>query len=331
MRALKPDIVHGHNWLFRSFLPVKRFTNAGLVVTLHDYSLVCAIKNMMHRRVPCVGSGLGKCISCAGHHYGKVVGGVTCLGNWATSSFERRTVDRYIAVSRAVASVCGLDQGDTPYEVLPTFISDFVGVLSESLDPRVDQLPPDDFLLFVGDLTHGKGVGVLLDAYQRLVGAPPLVLIGRRCADTPRELPGNVTLFESWPHHAVMHAWSRCLFGIAPSVWAEACGTIVMEANAVGKTMIAARSGGLSDLVDSGKTGLLVPPGDADALAEAMQTLISRPDYREDMASASRSHVERFMAKSIVPQIENVYDEVASRSAPRAPKRSKPVFAGRQV
>jgi glycosyltransferase involved in cell wall biosynthesis len=331
MRTLKPDVVHGHNWLSRSFVPVKQFTNAGFVVTLHDYSLACAVKNMMRRGVPCDGPGLGRCISCSADHYGNMVGPVTCVGNWATGAFERRTVDRYIAVSRAVAKQCGLEARNTPYEVLPTFISDDVGVLSDAPDSRVDQLPPNGFLLFVGDLNRKKGIEVLLDAYRSLVGAPPLVLIGRRCPDTPRELPENVTLFESWPHHAVMRAWSRCLFGIAPSVWAEACGTIVMEANAVGKTMIATRTGGLADLVESGKTGLLVPPGDAGALAAAMRTLIADPDLREDMAAASRAHVERFMAKSIVPRIERIYDEVSSRSAPRMSKRAKPMLAGGPV
>ena len=315
-QKLKPDVVHGHNWLSRSFLPVKRLTNAGLVVTLHDYSLVCAIKNMLRFGIPCSGPGVAKCLPCAANHFGAAVGGVTCVGNWATGALERRSVDKYIAVSRAVATQCRLDDFSAPYEVVPTFISDTVGVLSETPDPRVKQLPAPGYLLFVGDLTRGKGVEVLLSAYQKLSDAPPLVLIGRRCADTPRELPANVMLFESWPHHAVMHAWSRCLLGIAPSTWAEACGTIVMEANAVGKTMIASASGGLSDLVEHGRTGLLVKPGDADELAAAMRTLIGNPQLREQMAKASRNHVERFMAKTIVPRIESVYQDVIPGASP---------------
>jgi glycosyltransferase involved in cell wall biosynthesis len=313
---MRPDVVHGHNWMSRAFLPSKSRSKAGFVVTLHDYSLLCARKNFMHEGLPCTGPGLLKCIGCASDHYGPVVGGVTCVGNWVTSRFERRAVDRYIAVSKAVATETGLEKLGRPYDVIPTFIPDDVGDLTPSCDGRLDLLPEDGYLLFVGDLTRGKGVHVLLEAYRLLPDAPPLVLIGRSCADTPRSLPPNVYMFESWPHASIMHAWKRCLFGIAPSVWPEACGTIVMEGNAVGKAMIASASGGLRDLIVDGKTGILVPPADPEALAQAIQSLIGDSDRRETMAATGLRHVQRFMAKSIVPKIEGIYRDVSMRSRP---------------
>ena len=308
IKQIQPDVVHGHNWLSRSILPIRSFTKAAFVVTLHDYSLVCCKKNLLWQGEPCEGPSVTKCPACASRHFGKLVGPVAYAGNVAAGAVERRVVDRYIAVSRAVASQCGLAEGGVPYDVLPTFIPDDVGTLSGEADHARDgKLPKEPFILFVGDLTRGKGVHVLLDAYKQLSGAPPLVLIGRRCADTPTDLPANVTLFESWPHHAVMRAWNRCLFGLAPSVWAEACGTIVMEANAVGKPMIVANTGGLADLVVSEQTGLLVPPGDAASLAKAMRRMLQEPGLRERLAATTRAHAERFMAKTIVPEIEDVY------------------------
>jgi len=240
---------------------------------------------------------------------------VTYAADAVSSRFERRAADRFIAVSRAVAERCGLPGGRTPYDILPTFIPDAVADLDPVPDDRLAALPPDGYLLYVGDLNRNKGVSVLLEAYAALADAPPLVMIGRRCPDMPETLPPNVTVFESWPHAAVMHAWSRCLFGIAPSVWPEACGTIVMEAHAVGRPMIASDTGGLSDLVAPGETGLLVPPGDAPALAEAMATLLRDGPRREAMAAAARTRAERFMAKSVVPRIEAIYAEVAPRPA----------------
>ena len=327
LKELRPDIVHGHNWYSRSFLPLKRLSDARLVVTLHDYSLVCAIKNMLRFGVPCAGPGVAKCLPCASDHFGLMVGPATYAGNCTSAALERRSVDKYIAVSRAVARHCRLDAFSTPYEVLPTFIPDNVGTLSTSRDPRLLQLPPPGYLLFVGDLSRGKGVEVLLSAYQQLVDPPPLVMIGRRCADTPRALPPQCLLYlkvgrttpSCTPGAAVC-------FGIAPSIWAEACGTIVMEANAVGKTMIASDSGGLTDLVDPGRTGLLVKPGDADALAGAMRALIDNPQRRETMATAARPHVERFMSKTIVPRIESVYRDVLSPLSRRA-DNEKPALA----
>ena len=316
IKEIQPDVIHGHNWMSRSVLPIRRLTEAAFVVTLHDYSLVCARKNLLRLGEPCEGPSLRRCPSCASNHFGSLIGPVAYFGNVAASAVERRVVDRFIAVSRAVASHCGLIGGKVPYDVLPTFIPDALGVPgAHAHEGLVDQLPAEPFILFVGDLTRGKGVHVVLDAYRRLTNAPPLVLIGRRCVDTPTELPDNVQLFESWPHPAVMHAWDRCLFGLAPSVWEEACGTIVMEANAVGKTMIATSTGGIADLVDPEQTGLLVPPGDAEALSGAMRRLLEDVALRERLASATKTHAEQFMAKAIVPKIENVYRQAIAGSS----------------
>ena len=315
----RPDVVHGHNWLVHSFLPLKPTAGAALVMTLHDYGLVCAKKTMMRAGGVCAGPSLARCLPCASAHYGAAVGGVTTLGNRVSSLVERRAVDRFVAVSAAVAKLCGLTTGATPYDVLPTFVPDDVATLGLA-DARLGELPDRDFILYVGDLNRNKGVGVLLEAYRTLgPGVPPLVLIGRRCADMPDDLPTNVLVRESWPHAAVMHAWSRCLFGIAPSVWPEACGTIVMEGHAVGKPMIASDIGGLSDLVAHERTGLLVPPGDVAALAAAMRALLDDAQRRAAMGVAARARAETFMAKSIIPRIERVYAEaLRTRTAHRS-------------
>jgi glycosyltransferase involved in cell wall biosynthesis len=316
--AFKPDIVHGHNWLIHSYLPTRLWSRIGLVSTLHDFSLTCSIKTLMRGGEHCEGPSVKRCLPCATNHFGPVMGKVTAGAHFAFKGLHRKGVDRFIAVSRAVAEKSGIVDGPIPHHILPTFIPDNVGQLSAERDPRLDQLPADGFLLFVGELNRNKGVHVLLDAYARLSHAPPLVLIGRRCPDTPKQLPRNVFLFESWPHAAVMHAWSRCLFGLAPSSWVEPCGTIVMEANAMGKTMIASNHGGLAELVDHERTGLLTPPNDAVALAAAMGSLIVDNDRREALARGAHAKAESFMAKSIIPRIESIYRDVRFARAPHA-------------
>jgi len=218
-----------------------------------------------------------------------------------------RAVDTFIAVSRAVAERCGLDSAGVSYEIIPTFIADDVGRLESGFDDYLQNLPSTPYLLFVGDLTHLKGLHVLLDAYTRLVGAPPLVLIGRRCKDTPARLPPNVTLFESWPHQAVLHAWSRCLFGLAPSVGLETCGTVVMEANAFGKPVVGCGVGGLRDTIRDGITGIHIAPNDVVGLTQAVQTLIDDKDLRERLGNAAYDQADRYMTSTIVPRIEEIY------------------------
>ena len=64
----KPDVVHAHNWLVNSFLPLKSWSGASLVVTLHDYSLICPKKNLMHVGKVCGGPHMAKCWHCAATH-----------------------------------------------------------------------------------------------------------------------------------------------------------------------------------------------------------------------------------------------------------------------
>jgi glycosyltransferase involved in cell wall biosynthesis len=315
IRKEKPDVVHAHNWLLASFLPLTWWCDANLVVTLHDYSLVCAKKNFMHQQEVCSGPRLAKCLPCAGAHYGAVKGGVTTIGNFASGFLARRAVDKFIAVSHAVARHAELAQRGVSFEVIPNFVPDDAGCPNASPDPCLRELPNEGYILFVGDLMHLKGVDVLLNAYATLGRAPPLVLIGRRCPDTPTDLPRNVHFFSPWPHAAIMQAWRQCLFGVAPSVGPEACPTVVMEAMASGKPVIATDIGGMPDLIEHGKTGLLIPPGEVGALAGAIRRLLENRDLVAAMGAASLARVETLKATSVVSRIERVYQEVRREKA----------------
>ncbi|MBR0900651.1 glycosyltransferase family 4 protein [Bradyrhizobium tropiciagri] len=311
----RPDVVHAHNWIYASLLPLKALSGARFVVTQHDYGLVCAKKNLMHLGTElCSGPAPGKCLPCASRHYGAAKATVTTLGNWASSFAARRIVDRFIAVSHAVARHTGLVNGPAPYEVIPNFVPDDVEVPGPE-DPCLRELPEDGFILFVGDMMRLKGIDVLLRAYAELKGAPPLVLIGRRLADTPTAFPPNVRTFSAWPHSAIMHAWRRSLFGVLPSTGPEACATVIMEAMACGKTVVATDIGGMPDLVDHGETGLLVPPGDAPALARAMQALVDDRALLARLEATSLARVGRLKASAVVSRIEQVYRDVL-RAAP---------------
>lgn len=314
----RPEIVHAHNWLVYSFLPLKAWSGAKLILTLHDYSLVCVQKRLMYRgRVVCDGPELGKCLDCAREQYGSVKGTVTVLGNRLMGPWERKSVDVFLPVSQAVAVKSGLIDGHTSqYYVVPNFIPD------EAVEDQTDaleylnQLPEDDYILFVGDLTRDKGVDVLLEAYAGLPGAPPLVLIGRRMLDLPSELPSGVSVLGPWPHHAILHAWSRSLFGVLPSVCPETFGIVVLEAMASGRPVVASRIGGLPDVVCHPETGLLVPPGDAAALREALCYLMTDTNARQRMGVAARQRAEMFRASKVVPRVERIYERVLDENPP---------------
>ncbi len=276
-------------------------------MSLHYYTLACAKKNLMAHAVPCDGPGVGKCLNCAAHHYGAAKGTATVLANWGMAAAERVLVDMFISVSQATAVGNRLDASAVPHAVIPNFVPDPGPVSPARTAAYLAQLPQEPFLLFVGDLRPIKGLTVLLEAYAGLAGAPPLVLIGKRWPDTPAELPPNTCVLHDWPNEAVRAAWERSLIGLAPSLWREPFGIVVIEAMAGGSPVIAARVGGIPEIVVDGETGLLVPPGDAAALRAAMARLIDSADLRQAMGQAARRRAAAYAVSAVVPRIEAVY------------------------
>lgn len=313
VRQERPEVVHSHNWMERSFLPIKRWSKAKLVATVHDYSLRCSNWILMRDGEQCSGPGPAKCISCAGKNYnGLAKGAAVTIGNWAMMLPERRLVDMFVPVSTAVAAGNGLLTGKYPYRTIPNFIPDDVGDRWDDSSEYRAQLPDDGYLLFVGSLTHQKGIDTLLEAYAGLADAPPLVLVGYTLPETPTTFPPNVVVLKNWPHSAVMTAWRHSLAGVVPSIWPDPCPSVAMEAMATGKPVIAANIGGLPDIVADGESGILVPPGDAVALRSAMSRLIDDPALAARMGAAGRKRVTAFHASTVVGQIEDLYQEMVS-------------------
>lgn len=303
----RPDVVHAHNWMVHSFVPLKGRSGARLVMTLHDYSVVCAKRSLLWRDAECSGPETAKCLRCAARHYGTAKGSLITLGNWAMAPALRRAVDRFIPVSNAVAAGNRLAEQGMAYEVVPNFVPDDIVDAAGAGHTALSDLPAEPFWLYVGTLSAHKGVPVLLEAYAGMRDVPALVLLGRRAPDTPAALPDNVTMLLDVPHDAVMSAWQRSALGIVPSVFPDPCPTVALEAMAAGVPLVASRNGGLTDLVDDGKTGILVRPGDVAELRAALERMNRSATRRKSMARAALRRAPQFMASAVVPRIEAIY------------------------
>ncbi len=309
----KPQIVHAHNWLVHSFLPIKHWSGAKLALSLHDYSFVCATKKLLYEGELCDGPGPVKCLRCASAHYGRLKGSITAGANWGMNLVERRLVDLFLPVSLATVTGNQLDSLRLPYRIIPNFLPDTVA--GTPTDSYVAQLPEGDFLLFAGALGAYKGVDVLLEAYSMLQSPPPLVLIGYDTAESPlrtTELPPGVRVLKNWPHAAVMEAWRRSTVAVVPSLVRETFGMVALEAMSAGRPVIASRIGGLPEVVRDGETGLLVEPGNARDLVQAIDCLLSDPALRDRMGAAALRHVEQYSAGVVVPCFEDTYREMLS-------------------
>jgi len=304
----RPDVVHAHNWLGRSFVPLKRGSGARYVVTLHDCGRACAQGRMMYRgETLCEGPAFSRCLGCAAHVYGALKGTAVYLGNVSMGPSEARAVDAYVAVSDAIARANRLSDSGVRFEVIPNFVREEPDAHTTT-DPRLGVLPSEPYILQVGDVVADKGVRVLLEAYGGLAEKVPLVLIGRNEAGVADDAPAGVTVLGSWPHELIGQAWRRSLLGTMPSLCLDASPTVTLEAMAVGRPVVASALGGLVDQVDDGVTGFLVEAGDASALREAIERVIGDAGLREAMGRAARERFERhFAADVVIDRIEQLY------------------------
>jgi glycosyltransferase involved in cell wall biosynthesis len=310
LRQERPDVIHAHNWLVHSYLPLDRGTGAALVLSLHDYGLRCATRRMLHKGAPCSGPSPVKCVRCAAGHYGLATGFATALGTGLGGSRLRSHVDLFLPISGAVGDQCGLGPDDA-FRVIPNFFRE-MPASPDPEDPRLAELPDVPFLLFFGDATVDKGAALLAEAYAGLERPPPLVFLGRRMVDGLGELPG-VTVLGPWPQELVMEAVRRCLFAVVPSIWPEPFGLVALEAAAAGKPVVASRIGGLLDIVIDGETGLLVAPGDPESLRAGLAQLIADPGLREGLGAGASRRAESFSAGVVVPAFEDAYRVAVER------------------
>jgi len=305
----RPEIVHGHNWFARSFVPLKQASGAAFVMTLHDYGLTCAKRSLWYGGAPCSGPAFSKCLHCAAANYGAARAMAITLGNWAVAPAEKRAVDMYVPVSRAVVEGNGLAHESLPYTIVPNFVPDDVAASADPDHPALAALPVGPYWLFVGTLSANKGIHLLLDSYRRIPRPKPLVLIGSRWPETPPSFPPGVVVIEDLDHAAVMAAWRRAGLGIVPSVFPDPCPTVAIEAMAAGVPLVATRVGGLPDIVADGETGVLVAPRDAGELSRAIVALAADRKRRSAMGRAATKRARGFMASAVLDRIETVYEQ----------------------
>ena len=313
----RPDVVHAHNWLVHSYLPLARTGHRGLVLSLHDYSMLCAIKRLVHEGAPCTGPAPVKCVRCASGYYDAAVkGAAIALATRAGEHALRRLVDVFLPVSAAVRDTCGLGSA----RVVPNFVRD--RRQGPVLDSRLDQLPDEPFMLFLGDITYDKGALHLTESYRSLHDPPPLVFVGRRYMPELTDVPG-ITMLGPWPHALVAECLRRCMFLVAPSILPEPFGLVALEAAAAGRPVVASDTGGLRGTIIHERTGLLVPPGDADALTAALRRLIGDPPLRQRFGAAASVRAEAFSAEAVVPLFEEAYELAASRRRGHGPENGR--------
>jgi glycogen synthase len=298
------DVVHAHTWYVAlAGLLVQALADIPLVVTLHSLEPLRPWKREQ------LGAGYG-------------------VSSWV----ERTAVEsaaRVIAVSAQMRADILSNFRVDPARV--RVVHNGVDALAFRRTDRRDALARHGidrpYVLFVGRISEQKGIFTLLEAADAFGGDALLVL----CAsspDTPAIEARLAAEVASRPHvrwinamlpvDEVVELYSHARAFVCPSIY-EPFGLINLEAMACETPVIAARVGGIPEVVVDDETGWLVPPGDPPALAGAVRRLLADPERAARFGRAGRRRVEaHFSWEVIAERTLEVYREAIAAHVPRA-------------
>jgi phosphatidylinositol alpha-mannosyltransferase len=176
-------------------------------------------------------------------------------------------------------------------------------------------------ILFIGLPVERKGLPVLLRAFEALRDHIPatLTLVGPGPQDVAPLLldPHGVKALGKVSDAEKSAQLERAEVLCAPSLHGESFGMVLTEAFAAHTPVVASDIPGYRDVVRPDRDGLLTPPGDALALAEALRRLALEPERRRAMAAAARERAERFAWPHIAAEITDCYEQAIAVGAPR--------------
>ncbi len=231
----------------------------------------------------------------------------------------RKSVNALIAVSGAVRSTlinCGIEA--EKIRVIHDGI-DLPGQVSADLRERGRRelgIPPDSVVaVCIAALTAEKGQADLLEALAAAsADLPRLILLlageGKLRKELERKilllgLGEKVRFLGFHPDPGLLLQAADLL--VAPSRQ-EGLGSILLDAQGLGLPVLATRAGGISECVVEGHTGILVAPGDIQALADALILLYRDPGLRRQMGAAGRTHIANsFSTERMVAQTLELY------------------------
>jgi len=211
--------------------------------------------------------------------------------------------------------------GSVLTQVLPNVLDDRV------FQPVGDEDRDEDLLLFVGVVRRVKGFDVLVRALPQLVRARPRLrveLVGDAYYPLYRQdLQDALALAERLGVRRAIHlagprdpgdvasAMRRAAAVVVPSR-RESFSSVTMEAISCGTPVVATRCGGPEDIVEPGQ-GLIVEPGDPDALATAVLTVLGGQE-RLDAATMHEAMVRRFGRAAAASRLQTLYEQVLQRA-----------------
>jgi glycosyltransferase involved in cell wall biosynthesis len=302
----RPDVIHAHN-LYPMLSPsVLRGAGAPVVVTLHNYRLLCLPATFLRDATTCE----------------------DCLGKTPWRGVVHRCYRDSAAGSAALATSLAVHRGLGTFERVGAFlaVSDFVrakhieaGFPAERIRVKPNFVTPlprrtgaGDYFLFLGRLSPEKGLDRLVSVWRDVPARLVVVGDGPERGRLEAAASGAVEFHGAVAPEQVPGYLENARALVLPSICYEGAPRTVVEAFAAGVPVIANRKGALPTIVEEGDTGLLVDPGRPGDWPAAAAALLDDGTSRAMGEAAHREWQARFSPERGIEDLESAYRAVAA-------------------
>ncbi len=297
----KPDLAHLHNiyhQLTPAIIPILKNAGVKVVLTLHDYKLICPNYLMLNKGNICDKCLGGKFYNAAFQKCkdGSIIKGImlSLEAYWHQWARSYEKADVILAPSNFLANLVKKYRKNIHR----------VRVLKNGVD--IDSLNystiDKNYAIYFGRISREKGVETLLRAYSIItdrsnnnknnVFGLKIVGEGDQLSDLKERYP-NIEFLGYKSGADLIKLVSESSFAVVPSEWYENCSMTVLEAMAYGKAIVGTKIGGIPEQIDDGKNGLLFEMADTGQLTDKMNVLIDNPELRSEMGKNARKKVEQ--------------------------------------
>lgn len=304
----KPDLVHIHNLfplISPAILPVCRKKRVPVVMTVHNYRLICPTGLFYSHGAICERCSGGHEWNCLWRNCenSRVKSAAYALRNWwaRINRCYLGGVDHFLALTEFQRNKL----------VGNGFPAERITVLPNMFDnPSAGISPFGAYVAYAGRLNPEKGIGLILAAAAKLPQIP-FKIAGSGAAAFRDQAPSNVEFIGLLPREQVADFFRNCRFAIMASTWYEPFGMVLIEAMSWGKPLIVPDSAGFPEIVADGVNGLLFRSGDADDLAEKIGNLFADRDSCDRFsADAVARFRQKYTPQSYYRCLYGVYETV---------------------
>ena len=179
---------------------------------------------------------------------------------------------------------------------------------------------------FIGQIKKIKGVDLFIAMAKRIKRDDVAFIIAGRCQEKPdgtgaytkeqllQEIDGNPNIAYVGFREDIPNIYASSDIIVVPSRWEEPFGLILLEAGAVSKPVVAAKVGGIPEVVVHGETGYLFPKEDLEMMTSYVETLVADADLRARIGAQAKNHIEQNFTAKPVRELEKTYFDLLNKA-----------------